>query len=249
MDPEARGVFTRIRLLLRLVALWRSVFPPSAPAPLPPATPRRWHPALAIPAVVLATLIVPPFGAALAFMARWDKAGRAVTVVVASIWFGVLLATASGPKPAASDAKPGAQPIVTVTVTAPPALPAAPVPASVSSAAPEPMPSAPLSPAAPTPLAPAPPVATAPPSQAPQAPPNRPRAPAPAPDDGKAESTSGAPAAAGSSPRRSSATSGGGSAFYRNCTAVREAGAAPIRRGDPGFGAHLDRDGDGIACE
>lgn len=36
---------------------------------------------------------------------------------------------------------------------------------------------------------------------------------------------------------------------YRNCTAVRAAGAAPIRRGEPGYAAHLDRDGDGIACE
>ncbi|WP_436771169.1 excalibur calcium-binding domain-containing protein [Yinghuangia sp. YIM S09857] len=37
--------------------------------------------------------------------------------------------------------------------------------------------------------------------------------------------------------------------FYRNCRDVKAAGAAPIRRGDPGYGLHLDRDGDGIACE
>lgn len=37
--------------------------------------------------------------------------------------------------------------------------------------------------------------------------------------------------------------------FYRNCREVKEANAAPIRRGDPGYGLHLDRDGDGIACE
>ncbi|WP_432816203.1 excalibur calcium-binding domain-containing protein [Streptomyces vilmorinianum] len=42
---------------------------------------------------------------------------------------------------------------------------------------------------------------------------------------------------------------GSGSVYYKNCTAVRAAGAAPIRRGDPGFGSHLDRDGDGVACE
>lgn len=36
---------------------------------------------------------------------------------------------------------------------------------------------------------------------------------------------------------------------YRNCAEARAAGAAPIRRGDPGYGSHLDRDGDGIACE
>ncbi|KAB8185251.1 calcium-binding protein, partial [Lysobacter maris] len=27
------------------------------------------------------------------------------------------------------------------------------------------------------------------------------------------------------------------------------AGAAPVRRGDPGYARHLDRDGDGIGCE
>jgi len=36
---------------------------------------------------------------------------------------------------------------------------------------------------------------------------------------------------------------------YRNCAAARAAGAAPIRRGQPGYGRHLDRDGDGIGCE
>ena len=36
---------------------------------------------------------------------------------------------------------------------------------------------------------------------------------------------------------------------YENCDAARAAGAAPIKRGDPGFGAHLDRDGDGTACD
>lgn len=39
------------------------------------------------------------------------------------------------------------------------------------------------------------------------------------------------------------------SAYYKNCTAAREAGAAPVRRGDPGYGSHLDRDGDGVGCE
>lgn len=36
---------------------------------------------------------------------------------------------------------------------------------------------------------------------------------------------------------------------YRNCAAARAAGAAPVRRGDPGYGIHLDRDRDGIGCE
>lgn len=38
-------------------------------------------------------------------------------------------------------------------------------------------------------------------------------------------------------------------AFYDNCSEVRAAGKAPIRRGDPGYGPHLDGDDDGIACE
>lgn len=36
---------------------------------------------------------------------------------------------------------------------------------------------------------------------------------------------------------------------YANCSEVKAAGAAPIRRGDPGYSSKLDRDGDGIACE
>jgi hypothetical protein len=35
---------------------------------------------------------------------------------------------------------------------------------------------------------------------------------------------------------------------YANCTAARAAGAAPVRRGEPGYGSHLDRD-DGVGCE
>jgi hypothetical protein len=37
--------------------------------------------------------------------------------------------------------------------------------------------------------------------------------------------------------------------YYANCTAVRDAGAAPIYRGEPGYRSALDRDGDGIACD
>ncbi|MGY0799185.1 excalibur calcium-binding domain-containing protein [Lysobacter sp. A286] len=36
---------------------------------------------------------------------------------------------------------------------------------------------------------------------------------------------------------------------FRNCAAARAAGAAPVRRGDPGYGSHLDRDNDGVGCE
>lgn len=36
---------------------------------------------------------------------------------------------------------------------------------------------------------------------------------------------------------------------YANCAAARAAGAAPVYRGEPGYGPHLDRDGDGVGCE
>lgn len=37
--------------------------------------------------------------------------------------------------------------------------------------------------------------------------------------------------------------------YYKNCTEARNAGAAPVYAGGPGYGRHLDRDGDGIGCE
>lgn len=36
---------------------------------------------------------------------------------------------------------------------------------------------------------------------------------------------------------------------YPNCAAARAAGAAPLRRGEAGYSAKLDRDADGVACE
>jgi hypothetical protein len=36
---------------------------------------------------------------------------------------------------------------------------------------------------------------------------------------------------------------------YKNCTEARNAGAAPVYRGQYGYGQHLDRDNDGIGCE
>ncbi|WP_399467096.1 excalibur calcium-binding domain-containing protein [Streptomyces venezuelae] len=63
--------------------------------------------------------------------------------------------------------------------------------------------------------------------------PTRTRAPEPEPTEDAGDGSSG----------------GGGSVSYRNCAAVRAAGAAPIHAGDPGYGRHLDRDGDGVGCE
>jgi TolA-binding protein len=63
-------------------------------------------------------------------------------------------------------------------------------------------------------------------------------APAPAPAPARIPAPVPAPRAPASS-----------SVYYDNCTAARNAGAAPVRVGDPGYASHLDRDGDGIGCE
>lgn len=55
--------------------------------------------------------------------------------------------------------------------------------------------------------------------------------------------------AASTAPRLGFTGAGGGGGAFRNCSAARAAGAAPVRRGNPGYGPHLDRDGDGIGCE
>ncbi|MCX5113051.1 excalibur calcium-binding domain-containing protein [Streptomyces sp. NBC_00378] len=46
-----------------------------------------------------------------------------------------------------------------------------------------------------------------------------------------------------------SGSGGGGATYYANCSAARVAGAAPVHAGEPGYGRHLDRDGDGVGCE
>ncbi len=40
-----------------------------------------------------------------------------------------------------------------------------------------------------------------------------------------------------------------GGIYFPNCASARAAGAAPVRAGQPGYGRHLDRDGDGKGCE
>jgi hypothetical protein len=52
-----------------------------------------------------------------------------------------------------------------------------------------------------------------------------------------------------SSPSRPLGLRSSGGVAYPNCSAARAAGAAPVRRGDPGYGGHLDRDDDGVGCE
>lgn len=57
----------------------------------------------------------------------------------------------------------------------------------------------------------------------------------------------GSSTSSASTSSRSTRSSSGGA--YANCTAARAAGAAPVMRGSPGYGSHLDRDNDGIGCE
>ncbi len=49
--------------------------------------------------------------------------------------------------------------------------------------------------------------------------------------------------------RAQRAVSSSGRREYANCAQARAAGAAPVRVGEPGYGRHLDRDGDGVGCE
>ena len=103
--------------------------------------------------------------------------------------------------------------------------PSKPKPAPAPAAQP-----APAEPAAPTP-APVVPVAAAPKAATPTPPPPT---PAPAPKPAPAPAPEPKPAASG---------------VFKNCAAARAAGAAPIHAGEPGWGPHLDRDGDGVGCE
>ncbi|WP_246023482.1 excalibur calcium-binding domain-containing protein [Nocardia yunnanensis] len=43
-------------------------------------------------------------------------------------------------------------------------------------------------------------------------------------------------------------TGSAGGPVYENCDQARAAGVAPLFRGQPGYSAHLDPDGTGMAC-
>jgi hypothetical protein len=63
----------------------------------------------------------------------------------------------------------------------------------------------------------------------------------------RAPASRAAPASNLNSTGRSNLRSG--ETYYANCSEARAAGAAPVRRGDPGYAPHLDRDSDGVGCE
>ncbi|MDX5456987.1 excalibur calcium-binding domain-containing protein [Micromonospora tulbaghiae] len=68
--------------------------------------------------------------------------------------------------------------------------------------------------------------------------------PEPSPSPTTAAPTTAKPASK-PSPRKTTAPA----VYYKNCDAVRAAGKAPLRRGEPGYRTGLDRDLDGEACE
>jgi micrococcal nuclease len=80
------------------------------------------------------------------------------------------------------------------------------------------------------------------PTPAPPAPPAAP-APAPAPAPAQQNPVPTPTEAQAPAPDNSS------SVYYKNCTAAKAAGAAPLYLGEPGYRKALDRDGDGVACE
>ncbi|WP_258066639.1 DUF1524 domain-containing protein [Arthrobacter sp. GMC3] len=73
--------------------------------------------------------------------------------------------------------------------------------------------------------------------------------------DATVPTSQGAPAAeaaappANPAPAQAPAQAPAADIYYKNCAAVRAAGAAPIRAGQPGFQSKFDGDGDGVGCE
>jgi hypothetical protein len=74
-------------------------------------------------------------------------------------------------------------------------------------------------------------------------------APRPAPHVAPAPAPAPKPAPAPPPPPPPPAPAPAPSVSYANCDAVRAAGAAPIRPGDPGWQQKFDRDRDGIGCD
>ena len=87
-------------------------------------------------------------------------------------------------------------------------------------------------------------------TEAPAAPPvAAPSAPGAEQGSDTSEGDAGAGASSGAGEAPAQPESDSGSVYYRNCKAARDAGAAPLYRGQPGYRPELDRDKDGIACE
>lgn len=147
---------------------------------------------------------------------------------------GAMLPPTPAPTPSPSPAKPVG--IVSAPATTPAPTTLAPAPTTVPPTTPPPTPEP-----APTTETPTP---TPEPAPAPSPEPEPAPDPAPAPEPAPAPTTP--PPAPEPDPAPAKAPAAG--VYYKNCTEVREAGAAPIRPGDPGWQDKFDRDGDGQAC-
>lgn len=206
---------------------------PYQPAPVW-QPPRRWwqHPALIITLLV----VFPPAGIALVWLSPWTGRAKIVSTIVSALWFVVALSMDPPKEEGTDDPKPAVTVTVTVTVTPTPTpTPTPSVEPTTEAPTPEPTTEAPT----PEPTTEAP--TTRPPKPTTQAPEPTTQAPKPTTQAPKPKPTqvTQPPETAEPEPE----------VYYANCTAVRAAGADPIRRGDPGYGSHLDRDGDGVACE
>ncbi|MEU8132286.1 excalibur calcium-binding domain-containing protein [Streptodolium elevatio] len=208
--------------------------PWGAPPPPPPMR-QPWHTKTGW--IVVLLIVFAPVGIFLLYRAGiWRGTARHVVAAVAGIWFLIIAIGSAAGDPKDKEADKPTEPAAVISTTpaapgssAPPSTEAAPVPATTApeptTAAPEPPPTSAqpvtVAPPAPVETKPAPPPATKP------APAPTTREPTPEPEPTPEEE----------------------SVYYKNCKAAKDAGAAPVRIGQPGYGRHLDSDGDGVGCE
>jgi len=170
----------------------------------------------------------------------WSRArnltdgSRGLTTSTLIIGFSALILGAGlSPNEEAPPTIPASAPVSAPQVTAPAAPPVAARPAQQIPVAPQPAIQEPLT---------GPNLQTTAPQQVVQVPTPAQR---PVPTVARAPRLAPAPAPRTVEAEQSDQTA----AYYKNCAAARAAGAAPLRTGDPGYRAGLDRDSDGIACE
>ena len=157
---------------------------------------------------------------------RWKNLRKLVPYVVTFVLgAGFGAAGASDDVPAQS--KAASAPIVVYSPTPVPTVVYSPSPVPTVVYSPSPVPAT----EAPAPLAAVPVAPTA----------------EPTPETSEESSGGGTSSGTGEEPTRSEADSSG--VYYRNCKAARDAGVAPLYRGQSGYRRELDRDNDGIACE
>ena len=154
-----------------------------------------------------------------------------IHAATAGVLAGALLLTGCSSSVRAPKSKPSAS--SSASASASPSVSASPTASSTPSASPSESPTPTVTPS-PVPTTEAPVQAPATEAPSAEAPAQAPAAEAPA-QQAPAQPVQQAPARS--------------SVYYKNCDAVRAAGAAPLHRGEPGYRPGLDSDGDGVACE